>query len=977
MATRAVILRTCHPVPNRSLPKQRSPGYNVRGVSTARSDLGVGRNSYKDTILLPQTNFSIRYAAAEVEKKYRARCTTEIYRWQGETNQGPEFIIHDGPPYANGSLHIGHAFNKVLKDIINRYRLLRGYRIRYIPGWDCHGLPIELKALAKLKATNLSPLDIRRVARETAIKAIGEQMADLKRWGIMADWDDFYRTLDPPYIISQLEVFRELHREGYVYRQYRPCHWSPSSQTALAESELEYNANHVSTAAYVKVRIKAWGQATNVTEVPTYALVWTTTPWTLTANQAIAVHPELEYGLFHSDNCNYLMASSLEPRLSAQLKLSGPPGALERLQTLLGAQLRGTTYLQPITDEIKPFILASFVTETAGTGLVHAAPGHGMLDYLACQPLGIEPISKVDRYGKFMAEAGPRLQGKDVLKEGTQEVLAMLAEKGLLASQAPYVHAYPYDWRTKKPIIQRTTAQWFVSLAQATEDALRALDAVTTIPPSGRNRLTKFLQSRSEWCISRQRCWGSPSPCFTTPTQPLLEDEVIRHVIQVIQAEGPDAWWGLPVEALLPAKYAQRGVAYVKGTDTMDVWFDSGTSWTLIERRFPRAAYVADVYLEGSDQHRGWFQSSLLTAIGTVKKLPFRTLITHGFITDAGGAKMSKSVGNVIAPDTLIDGGKNTKPMGADGLRFWVAASDYTQDVSVGPGTLMRNSVRFMLANLFDFHESKVCPYHQLHAIDRLTLHELNQLTVAITDAFDAYAFNHAVLELFRFASHLSSFYFDVTKDRLYLMRADSPSRRSAQTVLFHLLGHYLRFVAPVGCHMAEEMFDHAKFLFASPPDSVFKLGWPQPAKGWEALTDFREWEVVHQLRATLHALISAARDQRSPAAWRRLPGFTSPLRRSPLPQILLKLEANRELTSALLVSGLTLSSEPIDASSPHHRSVDLVYTSPGGTTHKQPATVSIAKSMHYKCPRCWMWVAATDEALCARCRDLVNSLKL
>ncbi|KAJ9059834.1 isoleucine-tRNA ligase [Entomophthora muscae] len=974
------------PVKNFRLNQSFSNGtFACRSISTAPALLAASKNDFKDSVLLPKTKFSIRYAAAEVEQKYRARCTTDIYRWQGDANRGPEFILHDGPPYANGSLHIGHALNKVLKDIINRYKLLRGYRVRYIPGWDCHGLPIELKALAKLKVSNMTPLAIRKVARETALKAIEEQKEDLKKWGIMADWNDIYRTLDSEYVASQLEVFKEFLKKGYVYRQYRPSHWSPSSQTALAESELEYNDKHVSTSAYVKMLINSWGELDADSNTPTYALIWTTTPWTLTSNQAIAVHPEIHYSLLrsHQHKCNYLMASSLVPQLSAEL------GPLELIQGFSGSTLKGTTYLQPITGAVKPFILADFVTETTGTGLVHSAPGHGMTDYLACHPLGIEITSQVDSYGKFTEEAEPRLQGKDVLKDGTSEVLAIIAEKGLLVSQAPYTHSYPYDWRTKKPIIQRATAQWFVNLSQVTQDALQALGSVATIPASGRNRLSKFLLSRSEWCISRQRSWGVPIPVFYHPEsgEPLLDDEVISHVIDIIKAEGPDAWWTKPTASLLPAKYATSGTEYQKGTDTMDVWFDSGSSWSLIQKRFPRDDFVADVYLEGSDQHRGWFQSSLLTAMGACSKLPYRTLITHGFLMDQAGAKMSKSLGNVIPPNALINGGKETKPMGADGMRFWVASSDYTQDIHVGPKALastlgglakIRNSTRFMLANLFDFHESKLLPYDQLHGIDKLVLHELNLLTAAITDAFDCFTFSRAVHDLFRFSSAtLSAFYFDICKDRLYLMRADSSSRRSAQTVLFHVLNSYIRFIAPVGCHMAEEIFDHAKFLFTFPPDSVFKMGWPEQVEEWNAPLLLQEWSIVHQLRSAVNSLIALAREQgvvKSSLETKVLIHVPSS-DDSTISHILSQIEAsNQELTTALLTSQLSFGADPVNEASPFYKSVELLYNAPGGPVHKLTVGIELTRSNAHKCPRCWMWVSPSPDSLCCRCKPIVDS---
>ncbi|KAJ2588419.1 isoleucine-tRNA ligase, partial [Coemansia sp. RSA 1797] len=608
------------------------------------------KNPYSHTIKLPQTEFPLRADAARREKQFRHRCTDALYEWQLKNNRGPQFILHDGPPYANGDLHIGHFMNKVLKDIINRYQVMQGKRVVYIPGFDGHGLPIEQKALETLKGRDrdsLDPMEIRKLARNFALKAVARQTESFKEYAVMGDWTHPYMTLDPSYEANQLEIFKAMVEQGYIYRQNKPVYWSPSSRTALAEAELEYNEKHVSTSVYVKMQLTDESVARIGGAGKVSALVWTTTPWTLPANRAIAVHPDLEYVLIQvaenseSGSAGYQLLVGKD-RLEAVSAMLPEGSTVAEVCMLNGKQLEGLSYSSAVSGKECPILLANYVTSDSGTGLVHSAPGHGQEDYDFGLANGIEIYAPVDDNGRFTSAAGVALAGMEVLGEGTRAVVAMLRDAGVLLHVQEFTHSYPYDWRTKKPIIQRATPQWFANVGSLKASASESLRDVKIFPEFGRRRLESFVAARSEWCISRQRVWGVPIPVFYNKSsgEPLLTAESISHVIGIIRERGTDAWWVLSTDDLLAPKYRSDGNTYVKGTDTMDVWFDSGSSWKLLEQVSERSegAY-ADVYLEGTDQHRGWFQSSLLTSNAVRGVAPFRVLLTHGFTLDESRRK--------------------------------------------------------------------------------------------------------------------------------------------------------------------------------------------------------------------------------------------------------------------------------------------------------------------------------------------------
>jgi len=739
-------------------------------------------------------------------------------------------LLHDGPPYANGDLHAGHALNKILKDIILRVKVQQGRRVDYIPGWDCHGLPIELKAVDAAEGKTMSPGAIRSAARKLASKTVLRQMKNFRKYAVMADWEHHWTTMDKKYEIEQLRLFQRMAASGLIYRKYKPVYWSPSSGTALAEAELEYNEDHVSKAAYVRFHVT--GDTSHLPglseSMKLYAVVWTTTSWTLPANRAIAMREDLDYHIVRMGKDAILVAERCLERVSKVI--FGDGVTPEILGTVKGGLLSGLWYQNPLRGKDshpQPLMHAKFVTADSGSGLVHCAPGHGFDDYIACNALGYSGIAPVDNDGRFTEEAFPdvpeRLKGISVLENGGAAVLELLGEDVLDVHD--HRHKYPYDWRTNKPIIIRATAQWFADVGSIKENALAALEEVQFVPEAGKNRLESFVKGRSEWCISRQRAWGVPIPAlYNADGEAVMTDEVIECIISVIQERGMDAWWNDDQHdpAWVPASLGDP-TQYTRGTDTMDVWFDSGSSWAQLDRQ-------ADVYLEGSDQHRGWFQSSLLTRVAAmvsenptvsatgVGLSPFKTLITHGFTLDKAGKKMSKSLGNIISADDVMDGlllpplkkGEvgNSAPeaLGPDALRLWVAGSDYTRDIVLGEPVLMsinltlikyRSIIKMLLGSM---HESaRLAP---LTALDHIALVQLKNVMDEVGTHYNNHEFNKAVNFINHWvANDLSAFYIEGLKDRLYC--ADGGG------VLEPIFTGFLRMLAPITPVLVEEAWEH------------------------------------------------------------------------------------------------------------------------------------------------------------------------
>ena len=775
-------------------------------------------NPYSKTVNLPVTSFDMRANSVVKEPQIQEFWAKNgIYEHLAIERDGESYVLHDGPPYANGDLHIGHALNKILKDFINRYQLLQGKKARFVPGWDTHGLPIELKVLQSMKSKErqgLTPVTLREKAKAFALETVDAQREQFKRYGIWADWDAPYVTLQPEYEAAQLRVFGKMVTNGHIYRGRKPVYWSPSSRTALAEAELEYPDGHVSKSIYVGLPVETVGANVASEAVRGHLegaaiAVWTTTPWTIPANLAVGVNDALVYAVVQTGEGKLVVAedliSVLEEKLGTKMSV---------LCTFKGSEIEGTTYRHPLFDRVSPVVIGGdYITTDAGTGLVHTAPGHGQDDYIVGQKYGLELLSPVDDAGRFTDEAGP-FAGLQVQTEGTEAVIEALREQGALLCEEDYEHRYPYDWRTKKPTITRATDQWFASVDGFRQTALDAIKKVNWIPESGENRITSMTEGRSDWCISRQRTWGVPIPVFyhIETGEPLMNEDTINHIVSIVEMEGTDAWYLREVVDLLPDAYKDQAPSLRKGTDTMDVWFDSGSSWSGVLGQREGLNHPADLYLEGSDQHRGWFQSSLLTSVASEGIAPYKNVLTHGFVLDDKGMKMSKSVGNVVDPRKIIIGGNNQKTepaLGADVLRLWVASVDYTSDVLIGDRIIsqvadvyrkIRFTLRYILGNLSDFDPAEdAVPFESLAATDKYILSRFSSLLEECTAAYDNYQFYRVYQALQRFVVlDLSNFYLDVVKDRLYVSEPTSKDRRACQTVLNHLLTGILPVIAPI-----------------------------------------------------------------------------------------------------------------------------------------------------------------------------------
>lgn len=896
-------------------------------------------------------------------------------------------MLHDGPPYANGDLHVGHALNKILKDMICRVKVQQGRRVVYVPGWDCHGLPIEIKALEQQRKKRsgdtpesqsadiniLSAIETRHVARSLAAKTVKAQMKGFKEWGIMADWDKSWTTMDKSFELAQLEVFKEMVKKGLVFRRYRPVYWSPSSRTALAESELEYNEEHESTAAYVKFPltmlpdslVQKVGDAGQLS-----AVIWTTTPWTLPANRAIVFSKDLEYSVVKRGNDLLVVAKS---RLAHVINLCFGDDIVEVIiDSVLGSEFDGAKYFNVLRGkegEPQPLFHADFVSSGSGTGLVHCAPGHGKDDYDVCTRLGITADAPVNDLGCFTAAAFPDdpsiLEGVAVLGGGSEEVLKLLGDNVLAIHK--YKHKYPYDWRTKLPVIVRATEQWFADVGNSQKKALKSLDDVRFIPEGGKIRLESFVKGRKEWCISRQRAWGVPIPAlYNEDGKAVLTDATVAHIISVIRDRGIDAWWTDPVDD--PA-WVLPGLSgtYRRGKDTMDVWFDSGTSWT-------QTTQQADVYSEGTDQHRGWFQSSLLTYASAAKKegAPFKTLITHGFTLDQDGLKMSKSIGNTIAPSQIMDGtllptpttnrkGGGPPNLGADILRLWVAGSDYTHDVIIGQSVLKSNQAALLKYRMIikmllgSMHQSaRTGPITKL---DEIALFQLKSVMIEVATAFDNFEFHKGISAINKWINlDVSAFYLEAMKDRLYTGDGGG--------VLEEIFRGLLRMLTPITPNLVAEAWAHLPEWM-----KVEELTHPFHQTIDEPLTS-RNLHVSENIQTDLPWILNAKTAiQTAQEEARKNKVIGSSLESSlvlSLPTDALEVFGRYadELDSIFVVSSAHINGD-VDGAWKYSAEFDVL----GGK-----GTAWVVPPKDFKCPRCWRFVAPVEDELCKRCHDVVDS---
>jgi isoleucyl-tRNA synthetase len=803
---------------------------------------------YKNTINLPNTGFSMKADLANREPKMLEHWETSgLYAKIRARAQGrPPFTLVDGPPYANGSIHLGHAVNKILKDIIIKSQALDGFDAPYIPGWDCHGLPIEMmveKTHGRVGA-KLDAKAFRAACRAYAATQVNAQRADFKRLGVLGDWDHPYTTMQPRLEAEQLRAFALIIKNGHLYKGYKPVHWCLNCRSALAEAEVEYEEK-TSPSIYVRfdaVDVVDLAQRFHIPdavekyrEIPVSVAIWTTTPWTLPANRAVAVHPAFDYALveFNAGEGRERLVLATE-RIAAVLPLIGAT-SWDVVATVKGVELEHLSLRHPFYDRTVPTILGDHVTLDAGTGAVHTAPGHGLEDYIVGRKYGLEVENPVGGDGKFLATT-PLFAGEQVF-DANAHVIQVLTEGGRLLRAEPHHHSYPHCWRHKTPVIFRATPQWFISMDQAglRKGALEAIAHVDWMPGWGEQRISSMIAGRPDWCVSRQRTWGVPIPLFVNKETGVLHprtQELIERVAERVEKDGIDAWFDLDPEEFLGAEAAQ----YDKASDVMDVWFDSGVVHHGLPKVRPEVGFPADLYLEGSDQHRGWFHSSLLTSVAMHGHAPYRGVLTHGFTVDEKGRKMSKSIGNVLVPQKL------TNTLGADVVRLWVAATDYANEMSVSDEILkrmadsyrrMRNTLRFLLGNLHGFDpERQLVNWDELVAIDRWAISKAFALQTEVVTAFRNYEFHAIYQKIHNFCVvELGGFYLDIIKDRLYTTGTASAPRRSAQTAMYHIAEAMVRWIAPILSFTAEEVWS---FMPGQRLESVFLATWHEFPVGAE-----------------------------------------------------------------------------------------------------------------------------------------------
>lgn len=898
-----------------------------------------------------------------------------LYAKVREARHGrPLFVLHDGPPYANGPLHLGHVVNKVLKDVVIRSRSLAGYDTPYVPGWDCHGLPIEIQVDRDLgsKKASLSPVAFRQACRAHAEKYLAVQREGFIRLGITGEWDEPYRTMDPSYqaaIVRQLATFVD---RGIVYKARKSVHWCINDKTALAEAEVEYDENHTSPSIDVFFALSEAGQSTLVERFPSLAgrragaLIWTTTPWTLPANRAVAFHPDFDYGFYPLQGRDEVVIVA-QPLLGATAERFGKDPTRElrlgaALASTKGSTLEGLVFRHPWLDRDAPGVLGDYVTAEAGSGVVHTAPGHGWDDYVTGVKYGLEIDSPVDDAGRFL-DSVEHFAGQRVF-DANPAIIALLAEVGALFSSGTLRHSYPVCWRCKKPIIFRATEQWFIGMDRANlrHDALRAIDQVAWYPAWGRDRMHNMIAGRPDWCISRQRLWGVPIPAFYCERcgAVLLTGATARAVADVFEKESADCWYQRTPEELLPpgTTCASCGnTGFRKESDILDVWFDSGSSQAAVLGKRADLPWPADLYVEGTDQHRGWFHSSLLVGVGTRGQAPFRSVVTHGFFVDAAGRKMSKSIGNVIDPNKIF------KQYGAEILRLWVAMVDYREDMRISDEIIarvaesyrkIRNTCRYMLSNLDDFdRDADGRSAEELEPIDAYAAARFRQVVARVREAYEAYELHLVYHELLKYcASDLSSFYLDVLKDRLYCEAATGPRRRSAQTVLYTVVDGLSRLIAPILPFTADEVFTSirgraagtvhtALFPAVEPVDEPLLGGWDALLAVRAAVTKaLEESRAKKEIASSQEARIEVTAPEDTLANLRRYAatssGFPGPL------------------ASLFIVSEVTLG--------------------PG-----ESLAVEVDRARGSKCERCWNYsekvgTLAVHPAVCERCAKVLEA---
>lgn len=921
---------------------------------------------YSKTLNLPETEFPMRAGLPEREPEFLKYWEeNKIYEKKQELHAGhKKFVLHDGPPYANGKIHMGTALNKILKDIIMKYKYAQGFDTPYVPGWDTHGMPIEHAAIKNLGLNRheLDTLVLRKECHDYALKWIDEQRTDFKRLGVLGDWDHPYITMTHDYEAVQIHVFGEMAKKGYIYKGKKAVYWCPHCETALAEAEIEYGEEK-SPAIFVKMPlVKDNGMLPEAAQgKPAYIVIWTTTPWTMPANVAIALHPDFEYAWVECEGEILFMAKEMLEAVGKVCKkdLSNIIG------TCKGKDMEYAECRHPFEtiDRKSLVVLADYVTLEAGTGCVHTAPGHGADDFETGVRYNLPIICPVDGSGKLTAEAGADFAGMFVF-DANVLIIKYLAGLNRLFGKENIRHQYAHCWRCKNPIIYRATEQWFASVDGFREEALNAIaNDVQWIPSWGEARIHNMVADRHDWCISRQRVWGVPIPIFYCEdcNEHLVNDDTINAVADLFAKEGSDAWWAHSAEEILPhgTKCPKcGGTHFRKESDIMDVWFDSGSSHAAVCKTRPELAWPADMYLEGSDQHRGWFQSSLLTSVATEGKAPYRAVLTHGYVVDGEGRKMSKSVGNTVAPQEVI------AQYGADIIRLWAASSDYKADIRISKEILkqlsevyrkIRNTIRYILGNTNDFnYETDKVEFKDMLELDRWALMHMQLLKKEVSAAYESYDFHVLYHAIHNFCSvEMSSYYLDILKDRLYAYKADSFERRSAQTAMYEIMLDLVVMIAPVLSFTMEEVWQFMKKP-ASMPESVFMMPWPECKEEYidEALES--KWDNFIEIRSEITRVLEGAR--RAKTIGHSLDAKVELHATGEALAILRSVEG--DLATLLIVS-----------------QAKLVEGLAGGVeaTGREDLKVTVQAAEGEKCERCWIYSDtvgkdAEHPTVCARC---------
>jgi len=896
--------------------------------------------NYKDTLLMPETEFQMRGNLPENEKIQREKWEEmDLYNKVREKNKGREpFVLHDGPPYANGEIHIGHAMNKILKDFVNRYKMMAGYDVNFIPGWDTHGLPIE-QAITNsgVDRKSMSKAEFRSLCEKYAYEQIEKQMEGFKSLNAIADWENPYITLHKDFEARQVEVFAEMAKKGLIFKGLKPVYWSPSSESALAEAEIEYH-DRKDPSIFVAFPVV---KGNDYVEEGENLVIWTTTPWTLPCNTGIAVGEAFDYSKVKYNDKMYVMATDLVESLTAEFGWEN----YEIVSTFNGKQLEGLEYKHVFMDRVSPVVIGFHVTLDAGTGLVHIAPGYGTDDFIIGKDKGLEMLVGIDNQGVLTEESG--MFNGLYFEDANKEITKHLDETGVLLKLKFITHSYPHDWRTKKPIIFRATAQWFCSIEKIKEDLLRVIDEDIKFHTEwGKKRLYNMIKDRGDWCISRQRVWGVPIPIFYNEDgSEILDYDVMMHVASLFREHGSNVWFEREAKDLLPEGYtnpASPNGNFTKEEDIMDVWFDSGSTHTgvLVERGMD---YPADMYLEGSDQYRGWFNSSLITGVAVYGKAPYKELVSHGFTLDGNGNKMSKSLGNVIKPGDMI------RLHGSDILRLWVASTDYTEDVRISEDLIkqvkesyrkIRNTYKFMLGNLKGFDKNKdSVKYEDMPLYDKYLMNELNEFTSNVLKAYDGYNFGEVYKLVNNFVSFtLSNFYLDFTKDILYIEKEDALNRRSVQTVLYNVVTSLVSLLAPILPYTSEEVY----LLLNEEKESVHLTDMPEVKEYSDKEEVYQLFTKFFELKEKVNKFLEDARNEKV---------IGSSLEAVVKVNMTSYKEVEEKLANVLhqlFIVSKVVFDDSIES-------------------------VEVEKSTGEKCNRCWNYVDSLEGDICPRCHSILN----